>query len=175
MSKITMWIMTTCCAAVLVTSVYGQSKQQPGLWEVTTQISMGGAMQMPQMPPGVNLPAALNPFAPKTSQLCVTQAMIDKYGAPYSNPPRSNCQVTDIQTKPDGMTATVKCTGNMDATGTVQSTFVDSTTTKTTMHIIGTMQQGSRNMPVDMTVQSTSVFKGADCGSVKPVAMPTGN
>lgn len=174
MSKIGMWAMIGCCLIGLAASVQGQNKQKPGLWEVTAQMSMGGAMQMPQMPPGVNLPAAMNPFAPKTSQVCITQAMLDKNGAPYSNPPRSNCQVTNIQTKPDGMTATMKCTGSMDATGTLQATFVDANTTKTTMHIAGTMQSGSRSTPVDMTVQSTSVFKGADCGSVKPAAMPSG-
>jgi hypothetical protein len=36
----------------------------------------------------------------------------------------------------------------------------------------GTMQMGQNSHPVDMTVNSTSVYKGADCGSVKPFAMP---
>ena len=60
----------------------------------------------------------------------------------------------------------------MNATGTVQTTFVDANTTKTTVHITGTMQMGQNSQPVDMTMQSTSTYKGPDCGSVKPLAMP---
>ena len=105
-------------------------------------------------------------------QVCVTQAMIDKYGGPYSNPQRGKCQVTDIVMKPNGMTAKMVCTGQMNATGTVQTTFVDANTTKTNVHMTGTMQMGSNSRPMDMTMQSTSTYKGPDCGSVKPLAMP---
>jgi hypothetical protein len=36
----------------------------------------------------------------------------------------------------------------------------------------GTMQTGSTTSPIDMTMQSTSTYKGPDCGNVKPLAMP---
>jgi len=113
-----------------------------------------------------------SPFAPHTTQVCVTQAMIDKYGSPYSNPQQGNCQLSDIAITPGGMTAKITCTGQLSATGTVQSTFSDGNTTKTTVHLTGTMQMGSTARPVDMTMQSTSTYKGADCGSVQPVTMP---
>ena len=70
------------------------------------------------------------------------------------------------------MSATMVCTGQMNATGTVETTFVDANTTKTTVHITGTMQMGQNSRPIDMTMQSTSTYKGADCGSVQPLAMP---
>jgi hypothetical protein len=98
--------------------------------------------------------------------------MIDKYGGPYSRPSKGNCTMTNVVMTPTGMTAKMVCTGQMNATGTVQATFVDANTTKTTMHLTGTMQAGQNSMPVDMTMQSTSVYKGPDCGSVKPMAMP---
>jgi hypothetical protein len=172
--------MLACCFLVLSTVAQGQAKQQPGLWEETVSMSMGGASapQMPQLPPGVQLPPGMqmpqiaSPYAPHTMQVCVTQAMIDKYGGPYSSPPKGNCTMTNVVMTPTGMTAKMVCTGQMNATGTVQATFVDANTTKTTMHLTGTMQAGQNSMPVDMTMQSTSVYKGPDCGSVKPMAMP---
>jgi hypothetical protein len=70
------------------------------------------------------------------------------------------------------MTAKLICTGQMNTTGTVQTTIVDANTTKMTMHMTGTMQMGQNSRPVDMTVQSTSTYKGPDCGSVQPLPMP---
>ena len=107
-----------------------------------------------------------------TTQVCVTQAMIDKYGGPYQNPPRGDCTVTNLQTTATGMTATISCTGQMSGTGTVETTFVDADTAQTKVHITGTMQMGQNSRPIDVTMQSKSVYKGPDCGSVKPMEMP---
>jgi hypothetical protein len=181
MSKTRVWMMVGCCVILLAAVAQGQIKQKPGLWEMTISTSMGGAgaPQMPQMPQGAQMPPGMqmpaSPFAPHTTQVCVTQAMIDKYGGPYSNPPRGGCRVTDISIKSDGMTAKIMCTGQMNATGTVKSTFVDANTTKTSSHITGAIQVGQNSRPVGMTMESTSIYKGADCGDVKPATMPTGN
>lgn len=180
MSRTGVWTAVGCCLIAMSTWAQAQ-KQKPGLWEVTTQMSMNGASapQMPQMPPGVQLPPGINmpssPYAPHTSQVCVTQAMIDKYGGPSSTPPNGNCKVTDVVMKPDGMTANITCTGTMNTTGTVQSTWTaDGSTTSTTIHMTGTMQMGPHSGPIDMTINANSTYKGSDCGSVKPVTMPTG-
>jgi hypothetical protein len=34
------------------------------------------------------------------------------------------------------------------------------------------MQMGPNATPVEYTIESTSAFKSADCGSVKPIQMP---
>ncbi len=178
MSKKRIWTLVGSCVVALAALAWGQSQQKAGLWVTTTQMNMGGANapQMPQLPPGVQLPPGMqmpaSPFAPQTTQVCVTQAMIDKYGGPFSNPPRGNCKMTDIKLNSGGMTATMTCSGQFNGTGTVQATFVDANTTKTTMHLTGTMQMGPNSQPMDMTVQSTSTYKGADCGSVQPLPMP---
>lgn len=165
-----------CCLVAL--AAQAQSKQKPGLWETTSTMTMAGMPQMPQLPPGVQLPpgAQMPPGGgmggPHTTQVCITQAMIDKYGGPYSNPQRGDCQTTNISIKPDGMTATVACTGQMNTTGTVESTWTDPNTTHTKMHMTGTMQMGPNSRPIDMTMQATSVYKGPDCGNVKPLPIP---
>jgi hypothetical protein len=176
MNKSRVWTIVGCCGVALTALAWSQSQRKAGLWEVTTQMNMAGAPQMPQLPPGTQLPPGMtmpaSPFAPHTSEVCVTQAMIDKYGSPYSNPPRGDCKITNISMRSDGMSATMVCTGQMNATGQVETTFVDSNTTKTNVHITGTMQMGPNSRPIDMTMQSTSTYKGADCGSVQPLAMP---
>jgi len=134
-------------------------KQKPGLYEVSTITSMSGM-------PG-NTPQG----APHTSQVCVTQAMVDKYGGPMSSQQMPNCKSSDVVVTPSGMSATVTCSGKVNSTGTVKSIFVDANTTKTTINMTITM--GSQTMT--MTTQSTYAYKGPDCGSVKPPAVPTGN
>jgi hypothetical protein len=119
-------------------------------------MSMSGMPNMPNM-------------GSHTQEVCVTQAMIDKYGGPYSNPQNAQCQVTNVSLTPTGMSANLSCTGRMTMTGTVQTTFVDANTTKTTMLMNMTMGNGQQ---MQMTMQATSTYKGADCGSVQPLAMP---
>lgn len=183
MEKRRNWIAIGCCLFAISLLAWAQSARKAGLWETTTTMSMAGmqmpAMQMPpgvQMPPGMQMPAGHgSPFGgPMTTQVCVTQEMIDKFGGPTAAPPshNSDCKMTDISLKANSMTATMVCTGKMNATGTVESTWNDAITTHTKVHITGTMQMGQNSRPVDMTMQSTSVYKGPDCGSVKPPPMP---
>ena len=175
MSKSVLWMLACGTALALAAAASGQIKQKPGLWEVTSTMTMAGMPQMPampQMPPGVHMPAMASPFAPHTTQICVTQAMIDRYGGPYRQPPQGDCKVTDIVTKPDGMTAKITCTGQLNATGTVESTWTEANTTHTLMHLKGTTNNGSGDRPIDMTMKADSTYKGPDCGNVKPIEMP---
>ena len=195
MRKTRVWIALGCCLFALSQFASAQSARKPGLWEVTTTMNMGGQQmpamqmppnaQMPQLPPGVQLPPGMqmpqmpagggSPFGPHTTEICVTQAMIDKYGGPSPTPPshNSDCKMTGISIKATGMSATMVCTGQLSATGTVEAVFTSATTSSTKVHIVGTMEHGTNSMPVDMSIQATSVYKGPDCGSVKPIAMPS--
>jgi len=154
MTRNRIWMIVGCCLMALATSAHGQRKA--GLWEVTSQMSMSGMPNMPAM-------------GSHTQQVCVTQAMIDKYGGPYSNPQNAQCQVTNVSLSPTGMSADLSCSGRMSMTGTVKTTFVDANTTKTTMLMNMTMGNGQQ---MTMTMQATSAYKGPDCGSVQPLAMP---
>jgi hypothetical protein len=154
MSKTRIWMVVGCCLFALAVSAQGQRKA--GLWEVTSQMSMSGMPNMPQM-------------GSRTQQVCVTQAMINKYGGPYSNPQNGQCQVTNVSLSPTGMSADLSCTGRATMTGTVKTVFVDANTTKTTMQMNMTTGNGQQ---MDMTMQSTATYKGADCGSVQPLTLP---
>jgi hypothetical protein len=147
-------------------AAYAQSSRKPGLYEVTSTLSFGGASLPPGMPSGAGNPMA----APRTTQVCVTQEMIDKYGGPNPSPQRGDCQLTDVSMSPNGMKAKISCTGQTTAAGTVESTWTAEGTGKTTVHITGAMGPSAR--PMDITMQANSVYKGADCGDIKPMPMP---
>jgi Protein of unknown function (DUF3617) len=154
------------CLAAITASAGAQSNRKPGLWEVTSTMTF----QQSPLPPGMQAPPG-SPFsgAPHTTQVCVTQAMIDKYGGPSPAPQRGDCQVSNMSVKPTGMTAAIACTGQMAGNGTVEATFVDPNSAQTKVHFTGTMQMGPRSAPVEWTMQANATFKAADCGSVKPV------
>jgi len=103
-------------------------------------------------------------------QVCLTQAMIDKYGAPVSQ--NRDCQITNVAMRPTGMTAEMVCTGRMSGHGEMESSWAEGNVAKGKVHFAGTMVSGQNSMPVEWTVVSTSVYKGPDCGSVKPMPMP---
>jgi hypothetical protein len=76
--------------------------------------------------------------------------------------------MTNLSVTPTGMSANLTCTGRGTTTGTVQTTFVDANTTKTTVQMSIAMGPNTMNM----TMMSTATYKGPDCGSVQPMAMP---
>jgi hypothetical protein len=169
MNRTRVWIMVGCCLLATAVLAWAQGRK-PGLWEMTSTTTW----QQTPLPPGMTLPpGANNPFAPTThtSQVCLTQEMIDKYGAPIASPQQS-CTISNVVLKADGMTAEMTCTGRMTAHATIESSW-SGDTAHGTMHFTGNMQMGANSTPLEFTVESTSTYKGADCGSVKPLAMPT--
>jgi hypothetical protein len=164
-----LWITMGCCVFSVALFAWAQSTRKPGLWEVNSTMTW----QQSPMPAG--MPANPNsPFSSgsRTTEVCVTQAQIDRYGA---LPPqtRGDCQVTNIQKRTDGMTASIACSGRMTATGTVESSWSDGEHAKSKVHMTGTLQLGPNTKPAEWTVESTSTFKSADCGSVQPTSLPT--
>ena len=165
MRKTRLYVRLGCCMFAMAIVAHAQTSRRPGLYEVTSTMSW----QQSPLPPGMQAPPG-SPFsgAPRTTQVCVTQEQIDKYGGPNPAPQRGTCTVSNMQMKPDGMTAAMVCTGQMAGSGTVNSTWSATGTGTTNVHFTGTMQMGPRSAPVEWTMQANSTFKGADCGSVKP-------
>jgi hypothetical protein len=159
-------IAVTCCALAAAVVAWAQTRKA-GLWEMTTTMTL----QQSPFPPGMAIPAnsPLNP-APRTTQVCLTQAMIDKYGAPV--PPRNDCRLANVQKGELGMTADLVCSGRMTGKGELTSSWPDPEHAKGSVHFIGTVQAGPNPRPIEWTQQSSSVFKGPDCGDVKPLPMP---
>ncbi|MGB9406298.1 MAG: DUF3617 family protein [Terracidiphilus sp.] len=170
MRKTLVWITLCFCLFAVAIAASAQAIRKPGLWEMTTTMTW----QKSPMPPGMTMPPGMkSPFSGSTitSQVCLTQAMIDKYGAPISQ--NKDCQIVNISMKASGMTAEMVCSGKMNGKGTMMSTWPDGNHAKGKVHFEGTMQAGPNPMPVEWTADTTSTFKGPDCGSVKPLPMPS--
>jgi hypothetical protein len=170
MRKTRVSILLGCCLFAVAALAWAQAVRKPGLWEMTTTMTW----QKSPMPAGMTMPAGMkSPFSgtTTTTQVCLTQAMIDKYGAPV---PQSNkaCKITNVVMKTGSMTADMVCSGPMNGEGTLESSWSGDSTAKGKMHFTGTMQSGPNAMPVEWTSESTSTYKGADCGSVKPMTVP---
>jgi hypothetical protein len=170
MRKTRVWITVGCCVLAMAIAAWAQGHKKPGLWEMTTNMHW---IQSP-MPAGMVMPQGIkSPFSDMkmTRQVCVTQAMIDKYGTtvPQAN---GDCKMVNLEMKPNSMTAEMVCTGRINAKGTINASWTDENSTKGSMHFVGSMAAGPNPMPIDYTMDFISVYKGADCGSVAPLPMP---
>jgi hypothetical protein len=132
-----------------------------GLYEVTSKMTW----QQSPFPAGMQAPPGSG--EPHSSQVCVTQAQIDKYSGPKPQA-RGGCEIHNIQKHEAGMTAEITCGAPMTGKGKVETNWVDSGHSKSKVHFNGSMQMGQDTKTIEWTVESDSTFKSADCGSVKP-------
>jgi len=161
----------SCCMFALAVFAWAQAVRKPGLWEMTTNMTW----QQTPMPPGMTMPPGANsPFSATThtSQICLTQAMIDKYGAPMPQSRNGECQISNVALHPASMTADWICSGRMAGKGTLESSWADPNHAKGKVHFVGTMQVGSNTRTIEYTIESSSIYKSPDCGSVQPQPMP---
>ena len=167
MRKTWLGMVVVCCVFAALPAV-AQAGRKPGLYEVTSKMTW----QQSPFPAGMqgmpNMAAAMN--APHTAQVCVTREMIDKYGGPLPQSRNNECHASNVKMTATGMTADWVCSGSMNGTGTVESSWTDENHTASKVHFMGTMTMGPNgSKPVEWISESTSVYKGADCGSVKPM------
>jgi Protein of unknown function (DUF3617) len=164
MRKNGIWITIVCC--LFAVTVSAQSRK-PGLWELTTTMTW----QQSPFPPGMPANAMMG-GAPQTTQICLTQEQIDKFGAITPESRGHSCQLTNVVKSDHNMSADMVCTGRMSGKGSMESSWTDDLHAKGSSHFLGSMQIGPNTKPVEWTSHSTSVFKSADCGAVKPLPMP---
>jgi len=170
MRKTRIWMTIGCGLCAVAATAWAQPHQKAGLWETTVNMTW----QKSPFPPGMQMPpqaAAAFGGGPRTVQVCLTQAWIDKYGGAIPQN-RGDCQMTDVKYTGAGMTANMVCTGRMTGSGTVEADWSIPDTGKGKVHFTGAMQMGPNPTPIEWTNEFTSVYKGPDCGSVKPIVMP---
>ncbi len=154
------WIALVCCVCIITMFAWAQTRK-PALWALTSTTTwqqspypagMGGS------PPGGGA---------RTTDVCFTQEQIDKYGAII--PPMSGgCRLTSLVKKAKGMTANMVCTGRMSGQANMESSWTDDRHATGKMHFVGSIAVGPNTKPMEWTTATSSVYKGADCGSVKP-------
>jgi hypothetical protein len=151
------------CLISMATIVTSAETRKAGLWELTT------TMTWQRSPSAQGLPVKAGTH---TSQVCLTQEMIDKYGAllPQS---KGQCSVVNRVMTPQGETADYVCSGKMSGKGTLESSWSDAEHSHGKLHLVGTLEVGSMRKPIEWTNESSSVFKSSNCGNVVPQALPT--
>ena len=153
------------CCFLAMAGFAGAQTRKAGLWELTTTM----AWEKSPFPGGAPGGAGAGP---QTTEVCLTQAMIDRYGAIMPSTRNGACQISNVVMKPGGMTGVMMCTGAMSGKGTLESSSGDGVHATGSAHFVGSMKMGANTAPVEWTSTSTAIFKSADCGSVKPAPMP---
>lgn len=170
---------------ILGTVAAGAQTIKPGLWEMSTRMAGGsGEMEramaesqkhMEAMPAeqrkkmaemmakqGINMG---KPGSGMSVKICMTKEMIDRNEVTRQE---GNCKQTGTQKTGNMMKFSVVCT-NPPSTAEGQVTF-SSPEAYTTQMTIHTMRQGR---PETMKMESSGKFLSTDCGSIKPMTVPT--
>jgi hypothetical protein len=158
-------IAALCWLAVGSLALSGTTRREAGLWETTTTMTWQKAPQV-QGAQGEKLRGGTH-----TSQVCLTQAMIDDYGAllPQS---RGHCSIENKVVTAGKVTGDYVCSGLMTGRGQLLSTWADAEHVTGKVHFVGTFLVGSEPQPIEWTTETTSTFKSSSCGFVKPLPMP---
>jgi hypothetical protein len=164
MHKTRVLITIGCCLFVMTLFAGTQAVRKPGLWEMTTNMTW----QQSPMPEGMTMPGG----GQHTTQVCLTQAMINKYGAPMPQSRNNECQIANVVLHSTSMTADWICSGRMAGKGTLESSWADPNHAIGKVHFTGAMQMGPNSKTIEYTINSSSVYKGPDCGSVAPAPVP---
>jgi hypothetical protein len=132
----------------------GGQNRKPGLYDVTITTT--------------TVSPSPNTYPPRTIQACLTQEMIEKYGAIVPEFLSNPCQLTNIVKKPGGMSADMVCSGRMTGKGTLAVNWTDGEHSKGNLHFSGSMLPGDREIKIEWTAVTVSAYKGPDCGDLKP-------
>jgi hypothetical protein len=176
------WLLTATLA-IAGTSVQAQT-MKPGLWESTSKMGASPEMeqamarmqqQMASMPPeqrkmmeemmsrqGGAVGAGGSGMVAK---VCVTREMAERGDMPTQQ--RGDCTTTTSDKTSRGMTMKFTCT-NPPSSGEGQFSFSGDSAYTMKMKI----NSSAQGAPKTMTIDSSGTWLGADCGSVKPIAMP---
>jgi hypothetical protein len=160
-----LWIAIGCWLAAGSLALSGTTRREAGLWETTTTMTW-------QKAPGVpGEQAAKLRGGTHTSQVCLTQSMIDDYGVllPQS---RGHCSIENKVVMPGKVTGDYVCSGLMTGKGQLESTWTDAQHVTGKVHFVVTFLVGSEQQPIEWTTESNSIFKSSSCGFVKPMPMP---
>lgn len=145
------------CGLIAVGVAAQAQDRKPGVYEVTLTTTM--VAPSPQT------------YPPHTTQVCLTQAMIDKYGAIVPDNLYS-CQVINIAKRPDGMSADISCSGGIVGKGTLDVNWTDSEHTRGRIKFNGSLHPAGKEIKIEWNTETVSTYKGPDCGVLDRPASP---
>jgi hypothetical protein len=137
----------------------GAQDRKPGLYELTLNTTT----------------VSPNPSVSGTrvTQVCLTQEMIDKYGAIVPQNLSNICQIVNVVKKSGGMTADISCAGTLSGKGTLEVNWTDSEHTKGKINFSGSMHPGDKEIKIEWSAVTSSAYKAPDCSALKPATPAT--
>lgn len=155
----------------LAASAAGPMKQ--GLWEMTVKSDQMKAM--PKLSPeqmemmrqrGIQIPQMND--GGMVTKVCVSKEMAERDTPPAMSHGMSDCQPKNAQKSGNTFTSDIVCNGpNMQGTGTTKVTYTGDSFTS-----VSDFKGTAHGTPMNTHSETSGKYLGADCGSVKPFAMP---
>ena len=161
-------LVVTCCLLPIAAFAAGHGK--PGLWEISTKMSMAGA---PQIPPeqlaqmkqmGIKIPGMGGD--PIVIKQCVTKEQAERDEPPKTQNEKSGCEMQNAKQDATSYSADMVCNGEMKGKGEMKVSYNNKDSYNGSMHFKGT--EGKRGHEIEMTTEFAGKWLGADCGDVKP-------
>jgi hypothetical protein len=176
----------TAIAALAAVTAASAQNLKPGLWELNNKMtSSSGQMeqamaqaqaQMAKMPPeqrkkmeemmakqGVGMSTGSG--GGMSVKICMTKEMVERNEMPTQN--QGDCKTTTTPRSGNSMKMSFVCT-NPPSSGEGEFTYVSSEAYTSKMTTV-TQVQGK---PEKMTMDASGKWLSADCGAIKPLAMP---
>jgi Protein of unknown function (DUF3617) len=169
--------------ALVVACAWAQTQGKPGLWEVSSKVAMNGQampdMQtmLKNMPPEQRqqMEAALakQGIVPggggkpgyTTMRMCFTAEHLRQGTLGYA--PKPDCQHRSEPAAANEMKFSFTC-ANPKSEGLAQVTWINETLFANSLH----MRREHQGKMVQTAMQGSGKWLGADCGEVKPLALP---
>jgi hypothetical protein len=164
----------TVSVSCLSATVSAAEQMKPGLWEV--MIKSDAFKNIPKMSPeqmkqmrdmGVNVPQMQD--GGMVSKVCITKEMAARDAAAEMAQNESGCESKNVQRTGNSYSGDIVCNGpNMKGSGKVKGSYTSNERFSSTYEFKGT----AHGQPVNHRQESTGKWLSADCGSVKPMAVP---
>lgn len=157
----------------LVIPVFAAENMQPGLWEVTTESAL--AKNIPTLPPaqietmrkmGVDLSQLQSGTI--ANKVCITPEMAAKNELPKMSQKESGCEIRNQRQNGNVYTMDMVCDGQMQGSGVSTTTFASKKSFNSRTQFSGNVN----GLPLNDEAISNGKWVSADCGAVKPIALP---
>lgn len=157
----------------LAIPVFAAENMQPGLWEVTTESAL--AKNIPTLPPaqieamrkmGVDLSQLQSGTI--ANKVCITPDMAAKNELPKMTQKESGCAIKNQRQNGNVFTMDMVCDGQMNGSGVSTTTFASKKSFNSRTQFSGNVN----GLPINDEAISKGQWVSADCGAVKPIALP---
>ena len=167
MSSRTVYTLIGVAVVVLVQNTPAQ-QHKAGLWEVTSKTSL---MQRGD-PEGHFKPDVTGEQSRDSATLpaCYTGDLINQYGVALP-PSLRDCELLNVVRRPESLRADVSCAGTYNGKGSLETVWIDENHITGKVHFTS-KSRGTPPMMIRWTQDVSAVFKGADCGSIRPRLIP---